>query len=157
MCRLYDLEHDHKSAKIFQNILLCLGQFVDTIFNYDSLMQVKSIYVKSRCIDMLNVQDAPNISGTYLICTAMDCFNAIASSIGTLSDKDQRTAAEMAGTAWPTLLASFSQLLDRTWDEAVIQDIFASYLKIIKACCTLHLSVPRDAFLTSLSKYALLL
>lgn len=78
-------------------------------------------------------------------------------------------AVEMASFSWPTLLGSLSTLLDKTSDELLIQveifmlkndlvffqDIMKGIVTFTHVCAVLHLATPRDALLTSLTKFTI--
>lgn len=156
----YDQAHEHKSAKIFSSIIAALGQFVDTMFNWDNVLVSKaSAVVKTKYIDMLANTEPPAVNESYVVCLALECLigiiNGIFKLIKSTQEEDKKIASSMCSACWPTLLASLSLLLEKSNDESIITDILKSYQIFIQICGELHQATGRDAFLTSLSKFTL--
>lgn len=62
---------------------------------------------------------------------------------------------EMVENGWPALLAALSFLMGTNLGDEVFVDVLASYQALLNVAGMLGLSTPRDAFLTSLSKFAI--
>jgi hypothetical protein len=67
---------------------------------------------------------------------------------------DDTLPKEFAASCWPSLLAAFSLFLAKSKDEAFILLVLRGYQTFCRACALIDLSTPRDAFLTSLCKFA---
>ncbi|KAG0214456.1 hypothetical protein BGX33_002091 [Mortierella sp. NVP41] len=61
----------------------------------------------------------------------------------------------MAESAWPGLLAAFSYFLGSNLDEELFHNVMRAYQNFTSVCGVLQLTIPRDAFLTSLCKNCL--
>ncbi|KAF9973368.1 hypothetical protein BGZ73_003400 [Actinomortierella ambigua] len=61
----------------------------------------------------------------------------------------------MTESAWPGLLAAFSYYLGSNLDDELFQNVMRAYQNLTSVCGVLKLTIPRDAFLTSLCKNCL--
>ncbi|GAA6060857.1 hypothetical protein JCM10212_006237 [Sporobolomyces blumeae] len=66
-----------------------------------------------------------------------------------------RIVKHMAETSWPALLASLSFFLATSLSDDLFTDVVASLESFTCVCGVLNLSTPREAFLTSLCKFAI--
>lgn len=78
----------------------------------------------------------------------------------TLDRTDSRVASlltvkDMAETSWPALLASLSFFISTSLDDDLFADIVSALQNFTSVCGVLGLQTPREAFLTSLCKFAI--
>ncbi|GAA5982187.1 hypothetical protein JCM5350_003486 [Sporobolomyces pararoseus] len=66
-----------------------------------------------------------------------------------------RIVKEMAETSWPALLASLSFFIATSLSDDLFTDIVSALQSFTCVCGVLNLSTPREAFLTSLCKFAI--
>lgn len=69
--------------------------------------------------------------------------------------KDIVLVTDMANTAWPGLLAALSFFLSANLDEELFHGVMRAYQNFTNVCGVLTLTIPRDAFLTSLCKISI--
>ncbi|KAM0789810.1 hypothetical protein ACM66B_006661 [Microbotryomycetes sp. NB124-2] len=62
---------------------------------------------------------------------------------------------QMAEVSWPALLASFSFFIATNLDDDLFADVVSSLQNFTSVCGVLGLRTPREAFLTSLCKFAM--
>jgi len=65
------------------------------------------------------------------------------------------TSRDMVEAAWPALLAALSFLIGTNLSEELFTDVLNSLQALTNVAGALNLTTPRDAFLTSLSKFAI--
>lgn len=65
------------------------------------------------------------------------------------------TVKDMAETSWPALLASLSFFISTSLDDDLFADIVSALQNFTSVCGVLGLQTPREAFLTSLCKFAI--
>ena len=65
------------------------------------------------------------------------------------------TSRDMMEAAWPALLAALSFLIGTNLSEDLFTDVLSSLQALTNVTGALNLTTPRDAFLTSLSKFAI--
>lgn len=65
------------------------------------------------------------------------------------------TVKNMAETSWPALLASFSFFIGTALDDDLFADVVSALQNFTSVCGVLGLQTPREAFLTSLCKFAI--
>lgn len=75
-------------------------------------------------------------------------------------DNDARVASllivkSMAETSWPAFLASFSFFIATNLDEDLFTDVVGALQNFTSVCGVLGLDTPREAFLTSMCKFAM--
>ncbi|RUP49611.1 guanine nucleotide exchange factor in Golgi transport N-terminal-domain-containing protein, partial [Jimgerdemannia flammicorona] len=68
--------------------------------------------------------------------------------------KDIILVTDMANIAWPGLLAALSFFFSANLDEELFHGVMRAYQNFTNVCGVLKLTIPRDAFLTSLCKAA---
>ncbi|KAI0795954.1 hypothetical protein C8Q75DRAFT_791099 [Abortiporus biennis] len=71
------------------------------------------------------------------------------------STKQLKTVHDMVESGWPALLASLSFLITTHLSDELFVDVLASYQAMTNVCGMLNLITPRDAFFTSLSRFAI--
>lgn len=65
------------------------------------------------------------------------------------------TSRDMVEAAWPALLAALSFLIGTNLSDELFTDVLNSLQALTNVAGALNLTTPRDAFLTSLSKFAI--
>ncbi|KAK4056370.1 Endocytosis and vacuole integrity protein [Microbotryomycetes sp. JL221] len=65
------------------------------------------------------------------------------------------TCKQMAEVSWPALLASFSFFIATNVDDELFADVISSLQNFTSVCGVLGLPTPREAFLTSICKFAM--
>ena len=78
----------------------------------------------------------------------------------TLDKADAKVASllvvkDMAETSWPALLASLSFYIATALDEDLFHDVVSALQNFTSVCGVLSLTTPREAFITSLCKFAI--
>lgn len=68
--------------------------------------------------------------------------------------KQLRTVRDMVASGWPALLAALSFIISTNLSDDLFADVLASYQAMTNVSGMLALTTPRDAFLTSLAKFA---
>ncbi|KZT30047.1 hypothetical protein NEOLEDRAFT_1153423 [Neolentinus lepideus HHB14362 ss-1] len=68
--------------------------------------------------------------------------------------KQLRTVHDMVQDGWPALLAALSFIISTNLSDELFVDVLASYQAVINVSGMLGLTTPRDAFFTSLAKFA---
>ncbi|CAG8704246.1 2805_t:CDS:10, partial [Dentiscutata erythropus] len=128
--------------------------------------------MKIKCIDQMDKSDPPQIPETYLYYLTLLCLNSIVDGLHdfviknltsviqdqkrtSLQSKSQILVADMANTSWPGLLAALSFFLSSNLDDELFNIVLRSYQNFTIVCGFLHLSTPRDAFITCLCKSAI--
>lgn len=66
-------------------------------------------------------------------------------------------AGPMMDTAWPCLFAAFSKVLGTTEDEDLVRQCLNGFQAAIHVLCVMGMDKERDIFITSLSKFTVLL
>ncbi|CAG8514556.1 6464_t:CDS:10, partial [Cetraspora pellucida] len=134
-------------------------------------LSITSSVMKIKCIDQMDKSDPPQIPGTYLYYLTLLCLNSIVDGLhdfviknltsviqdqkkSTLQSKSQTLVADMANTSWPGLLAALSFFLSTNLDDELFHIVLHAYQNFTIVCGFLHLSTPRDAFITCLCKRA---
>ncbi|XP_078678105.1 protein MON2 homolog isoform X1 [Branchiostoma floridae x Branchiostoma belcheri] len=79
----------------------------------------------------------------------------IPSSPQQLEPADQQLCETLATSSWTSVLAALSLLLDSSMDESATQSILQAIQTFASICGQLGLTVPRDAFVTTLCKACL--
>eukprot|EP01119_Soliformovum_irregulare_P017651 TRINITY_DN5270_c0_g2_i3.p1 TRINITY_DN5270_c0_g2~~TRINITY_DN5270_c0_g2_i3.p1 ORF type:complete len:1456 (-),score=501.24 TRINITY_DN5270_c0_g2_i3:3-4370(-) len=155
----YDMAHDHKTGKIFKLVVEAIGQFADSMFNWESLVISRQNLAKPRYLDLTHAVEPAVVNESYVVCVVIDCLigitNAIAKTTesGATNEDDRKLAVAMITSSSQVLLSSFSLLLEKATDEPIIQDLLKAYFTLINCCATLGQSGPRDELLNSLCKF----
>lgn len=68
--------------------------------------------------------------------------------------KQLRTVRDMVASGWPALLAALSFIISTNLSDDLFADVLASYQAMTNVSGMLALTTPRDAFFTSLAKFA---
>eukprot|EP01117_Protostelium_nocturnum_P011498 TRINITY_DN4169_c0_g3_i3.p1 TRINITY_DN4169_c0_g3~~TRINITY_DN4169_c0_g3_i3.p1 ORF type:complete len:1577 (+),score=290.08 TRINITY_DN4169_c0_g3_i3:487-5217(+) len=162
---------------IYHSLINSIGQYIKTMFTWDAVHFSKYSLLKFRCLDLLSASEAPTIHEPYVISLSLECLCGLVYGMDQWvenegmsqeeikiypetvdlveSERNRTICTQMASQAWPTLLASFSLLLEKSNDETLTQDILKAYQSFTHVCGALGLHTPRDAFLTSLCKTTL--
>ncbi|KAF0554404.1 endosomal peripheral membrane protein [Gigaspora margarita] len=128
--------------------------------------------MKIKCIDQMDKSDPPQIPEVYLYYLTLLCLNSIVNGLHnfviknltsviqnqkkiSLQSKSQILVADMANTSWPGLLAALSFFLTLNLNDELFHIVLHSYQNFAIVCGFLHLSTPRDAFITFLCKIAI--
>eukprot|EP01125_Pyxidicula_operculata_P001317 TRINITY_DN11210_c0_g1_i1.p1 TRINITY_DN11210_c0_g1~~TRINITY_DN11210_c0_g1_i1.p1 ORF type:complete len:1551 (-),score=285.62 TRINITY_DN11210_c0_g1_i1:70-4206(-) len=162
----YDMDKS-SSSKLFEKIVINLRRFVQIISEWDisGSNEVHTLDPKLKCLDMVSATVEPtDISYYYITVVTVHCLTGIVDGIQILhqrygkkeiDEEEYKVCKIMAELSWPPILAALDQLLHKAKDEMVMQIILKAYQTFIQSCGDLSLATPRDAFLTSLKKYAL--
>ncbi|KAJ7054837.1 hypothetical protein C8F01DRAFT_1161520 [Mycena amicta] len=137
--------------------------------------------MKLQCIDQLDKADAPPIPESYIYLLGVQCivslcegfaaytgpvYSAIAVirappalDLATLSSEDPstsqlRTVSALIESGWPALLAALSFIIATNLSDELFVEVLASYQAMTNVAGMLGLTTPRDAFFTSLAKFA---
>jgi len=94
-----------------------------------------------------------SLSSLSLWLSALPLFALFPSSLTQRQPAD--IGMRMALCSWHPLYTSLSALLTKTNDEGLIQLLLKAHQLCIHTCGLLHMTTPRDAFLTSLCKSCL--
>ena len=97
----------------------------------------------------------------YKVTLALNCILAASATLFHIARNPPEFVADktqfvtmIAESSWASFLSGLSQILELTEEEEVIQMVLKSYENIIYVLGTFNLDVPRNAFLTSLCKFA---
>ncbi|WWC72496.1 uncharacterized protein I206_106458 [Kwoniella pini CBS 10737] len=113
--------------------------------------------VKLRLIEQHEKAEAPLVPDTYIYLLALQSLNAIANGIYTVvagSTTPPETIKSLASSAWPALLAALSYSIGTNLSDILFAEVLTALQDFTIACGLLELNTPRDAFLSSLGKYA---
>ena len=108
--------------------------------------------------------DPPPVSDGVLIALGIDIIvsttDAMASSALQAGGEDSaagdvEVVRRMVSVSWSPCLAALADLLDRDFAEGVLQVVLKAYRSFTQTSGMVSMETPRDAFLTSLCKYAL--
>lgn len=113
-------------------------------------------YMKQRLIEQHDKAEAPVVPETYIYLLAVQSLDAVSDSIYSAAGReDTREAARgMADCAWPALLAGLSYSIGTNLSDSLFAEVLGALQDFTVACGVLDLSTPRDAFLTTLARYA---
>eukprot|EP00698_Gefionella_okellyi_P007295 TRINITY_DN1772_c0_g1_i1.p1 TRINITY_DN1772_c0_g1~~TRINITY_DN1772_c0_g1_i1.p1 ORF type:complete len:1448 (+),score=361.17 TRINITY_DN1772_c0_g1_i1:50-4393(+) len=148
----YDLEPS--STKIFQETVNQLSKFVQTSFVTDEGVTVHTTIARMKCLENHHDVDPPTLPATYSISLAAGGLAAVVDALHSLRESDPKMCSQMVQTSWLSVLAGLGYLLQNANDEAIIQSVLNAYQSMVNTCGTLGLATPRDAFVTSLCKFA---
>lgn len=112
--------------------------------------------MKQRLIEQHDKAEAPAVPETYIYLLAVQSLDAISESIYSAvgNDATQDAARGMADCAWPALLAGLSYCIGTNLSDSLFAEVLTALQDFTIACGILGLSTPRDAFLTTLARYA---
>ncbi|KAJ6525079.1 hypothetical protein DFH09DRAFT_1250788 [Mycena vulgaris] len=118
----------------------------------------------------LQWQDAPPIPESYIYLLAVQCIRPRAAGeavirappaldLASLPETDPSTAqlrivSAIIESGWPALLAALSFIIATNLSDDLFVEVLASYQAMTNVAGMLGLVTPRDAFFTSLSKFA---
>ncbi|WWC92223.1 uncharacterized protein L201_007177 [Kwoniella dendrophila CBS 6074] len=113
--------------------------------------------VKLRLIEQHDKAEAPQFPETYIYLLALQSINVISDGIYTSvanSTNSSDPVKAMASSAWPALLAALSYIIGTNLSDNLFADVLTALQDFTIACGLLELNTPRDAFLSTLGKYA---
>ncbi|WRT70613.1 uncharacterized protein IL334_007611 [Kwoniella shivajii] len=113
--------------------------------------------VKLRLIEQHDKAEAPLVPETYIYLLALQSLDAIANGIYTSvagSAASQDSVKAMASSSWPALLAALSYCIGTNLSDLIFAEVLTALQDFTIACGLLQLKTPRDAFLSTLGKYA---
>ncbi|EGC38554.1 hypothetical protein DICPUDRAFT_93806 [Dictyostelium purpureum] len=153
-------DKDNNSAKIFENMTITIGKYIQNFYNLDSSLFTLVNTSKNRLIDLLWQNEPPQIKENYIISVCTECINGIVNAVSKINNPDiecdNEIFPQMANSCWVSILGAISLLLSKSNDEALIQMVLKSLQSFTNTCGELHLSGPRDALLTCLCKTTVL-
>ncbi|TFK38576.1 hypothetical protein BDQ12DRAFT_735649 [Crucibulum laeve] len=146
-------------------------------------LSVAGSAMKLQCIDQLDKAEVPPIPESYPYLLAVQClvslsdglFSSVAPLYTTIvgrtsrapaaldlstlpqgepSTKQLKTSSAMLEAGWPALLAALSFVLSTNLSDDLFVDALGAYQALTNTAGILGLTTPRDAFFTSLAKYA---
>ncbi|WVQ95482.1 hypothetical protein IAU59_002579 [Kwoniella sp. CBS 9459] len=113
--------------------------------------------VKLRLIEQHDKAEAPLIPETYIYLLALQSLDTLATGIYVSvanSSAPTPLVKDMASSAWPALLAALSYCIGTNLSDTIFAEVLAAVQDFTVACGLLELNTPRDAFLSTLGKYA---
>ncbi|CAP97809.1 Pc22g05210 [Penicillium rubens Wisconsin 54-1255] len=133
--------------------------------------------VRTPYIDLLDKTDPPTPPDTYIYSLVLNCISSFAEGLAkfilplTVPDLKQRrknrlmspshvqysaikTCAGIIENCWPAVLAACSTFLRASLDDEYYHNLVRAFQKLAHVAGLLRLTVPRDAFLTTLGKAA---
>ncbi|WVR08607.1 hypothetical protein IAU60_005662 [Kwoniella sp. DSM 27419] len=113
--------------------------------------------VKLRLIEQHDKAEAPVVPDTYIYLLALQSLDAIAIGIHASAVNQPETSEQVLGMAtstWPALLAALSYCIGTNLSDSIFAEVLVAMQDFTVACGLLQLDTPRDAFLSTLGKYA---
>ncbi|KAL7422319.1 Endocytosis and vacuole integrity protein [Cryptotrichosporon argae] len=110
--------------------------------------------LKQRLIEQHDKAEAPIIPETYIYLLALQAIDAIAEGIFASSSAPTAATHGLAEAAWPALLAALSYCIGTDLSDSIFAEVLCALQDFTVACGVLDLATPRDAFLSTLGKYA---
>ncbi|RXK40656.1 hypothetical protein M231_02113 [Tremella mesenterica] len=113
--------------------------------------------MKLKLIEQHDKVEAPPIPETYIYLLALQSVNAVAEGIFAVSGQTSETPLAITGlaeSAWPALLAAQSFCIATNLSDSLFAEVLSALQNFTIACGVLNLRTPRDAFLSTLGKYA---
>lgn len=127
---------------IFLLALQCLSSLSEGFATYSLSAYSSLVAAKSKAAG-----DAPSRSPPALDWSILDRTDPKVVSLAVVQ--------EMASTSWPALLASLSFFIATALDDDLFSDVVSALQNFTSVCGVLGLQTPREAFLTSLCKFAI--
>lgn len=138
---------------------------------------ISTASMKLQCIDQLDKSDPPPIPETYIYLLALQCLCSLSDGFSTSTialtsqlrapalnlvasaTSDPKIATlliikAMAETSWPALLASLSYFATTALDDDLFVSVIGALQNFTTVCGLVSLDTPREAFLTTLCKFA---
>ena len=115
------------------------------------------LMLTDRRIEQHDKVEAPSIPETYIYLLALQSLDAVAEGIYVaMGQSNQNDVADrgMAESAWPALLAALSYCLGTNLADSLFAEVLSAVQDFTVACGLLGLTTPRDAFISTLGKYA---
>ncbi|KAF9430242.1 hypothetical protein BGZ94_007779 [Podila epigama] len=135
--------------------LICINSIADGLASYIFPIVSHALHEQHRLAN--DGEDTGESSDSGISRSAVAIFpntNTLELSKGKEAT-DIALVTTMAESAWPGLLAAFSYFLGSNLDEELFHNVMRAYQNFTSVCGVLQLSIPRDAFLTSLCKNCL--
>lgn len=108
-------------------------------------------------IEQHDKAEAPMVPETYIYLLALQSLDAVAESIYVAAGQSNEPQIEvrgMAESAWPALLAALSYGIGTNLSDGLFAEVLSALQDFTVACGLLGLDTPRNAFLSTLGKYA---
>ncbi|SCV74793.1 BQ2448_7822 [Microbotryum intermedium] len=134
---------------IFLLALQCLASLSDGFATY-TLSAYSSIVAQQQRGDASSSSSTSSSHATAPGALSWDSLDRSEPKVAALM-----TVKDMAETSWPAFLASFSFLIGTNLDDDLFADVVTSLQNFTSVCGVLGLTTPREAFLTSLCKFAI--
>ncbi|ORX41097.1 guanine nucleotide exchange factor in Golgi transport N-terminal-domain-containing protein [Kockovaella imperatae] len=113
--------------------------------------------MKLKLIEQHDKVEAPPIPETYIYLLALQSLDVVAEgiyiSVGQ-SNQPEMAVTGMAESAWPALLAALSYCLGTNLSDGLFAEVLSAVQDFTVACGLSNLPTPRDAFISTLGKYA---
>ncbi|SGY81478.1 BQ5605_C009g05501 [Microbotryum silenes-dioicae] len=134
---------------IFLLALQCLASLSDGFATY-TLSAYSSIVAQQQRSEASSSSSSSSTHATAPGALSWDSLDRSEPKIAALM-----TVKDMAETSWPAFLASFSFFIGTNLDDDLFTDVVTSLQNFTSVCGVLGLTTPREAFLTSLCKFAI--
>ncbi|KAG0043279.1 hypothetical protein BGZ83_011637 [Gryganskiella cystojenkinii] len=133
--------------------LICINSIADGLASYIFPIVSQALHDQHRLA--LEEKEGSNTDATARVNTSVFPNTNTLELSKTKEAEDIALVTTMAESAWPGLLAAFSYFLGSNLDEELFHNVMRSYQNFTSVCGVLQLTIPRDAFLTSLCKNCL--
>ena len=134
--------------------LICINSIADGLASYIFPIVSQALHDQHRLSQEEKEGHAVRIASARVNTSVFPNTNSLELTKTKEAD-DIALVTTMAESAWPGLLAAFSYLLGSNLDEELFHSVMRSYQNFTSVCGVLQLTIPRDAFLTSLCKNCL--
>ncbi|KAG0231976.1 hypothetical protein BGW41_001994 [Actinomortierella wolfii] len=133
--------------------LVCINSIADGLASFVFPIVAQEILIKQQ---QENNEDPNDTDGVSKRVTPPIFPNTNALDLSQHAEADEiALVTAMTESAWPGLLAAFSYYLGSNLDDELFQNVMRAYQNLTSVCGVLKLTIPRDAFLTSLCKNCL--
>ncbi|GJJ78482.1 hypothetical protein EMPS_10841 [Entomortierella parvispora] len=134
--------------------LICINSIADGLASYIFPIVSQALHDQHRLLQEEKEANNPDPSASRVNTSVFPNTNTLELT-KTKEAEDIALVTTMAESAWPGLLAAFSFFLGSNLDEELFHNVMRSYQNFTSVCGVLQLTIPRDAFLTSLCKSCL--
>ena len=134
--------------------LICINSIADGLASYIFPIVSQALHDQHRLLQEEKDGNNPDPSSPRVNTSVFPNTNTLELTKTKEAD-DIALVTTMAESAWPGLLAAFSFFLGSNLDEELFHNVMRSYQNFTSVCGVLQLTIPRDAFLTSLCKSCL--
>ncbi|KAG0303002.1 hypothetical protein BGZ98_007064 [Dissophora globulifera] len=135
--------------------LVCINSIADGLASYIFPIVSQALHDQQRhAQEQKDAIDGADPTPSRLVLTVFPDTNSLELTKAKEAD-DIALVTIMAESAWPGLLAAFSYFLGSNLDEELFHNVMRAYQNFTSVCGVLQLTIPRDAFLTSLCKNCL--